>query len=200
MPESTTTQASPLIRIRDLDFAYGRSAAAGSSPDGAFRLRIPRMDVEAGSEVALVGGSGCGKTTLAHLMAGIAQPDSGSIRVDGEELVGKSDRDLRNFRISRIGFIFQEFELLDYLKAEENILLPFLVNGSLTLGKAERHRARELAESVGLKGKLRRRPGRLSQGERQRVAICRALVTRPQLIIADEPTGNLDPQTSDEVM
>ena len=165
MPESTPTSNNPLIQIRDLDFAYGgHEGHEGHEIHGGFRLRIPRMDIDAGSEVALVGGSGCGKTTLAHLIAGIAQPRAGTIRVDGEELTGKSDRELRNFRISRIGFIFQEFELLDYLRAEENILLPFLVNGALTLGKKERLRARKLAESVGLRGKLRRRPGRLSQG------------------------------------
>jgi putative ABC transport system ATP-binding protein len=107
-----------------------------------------------------------------------------------------NDRARRNFRISEIGFIFQEFALLDYLNVEENILLPYYVNKTLTLDHSARDTARDLAGRLGIGDKLRRHPAQLSGGEKQRVAICRALAAQPSLIIADEPTGNLDPENS----
>ncbi len=112
--------------------------------------------------------------------------------------MGDSKR--RDFRISTIGFIFQEFELLDYLRAEENIILPFLINRSLRFDRSIREAACELARVLGIADRLRQFPRQLSQGERQRVAICRALITRPRLIIADEPTGNLDPKNAANVL
>lgn len=180
-----------MIRIRDARFSY---------PQSGFTLRVDSLDVAAGEQAALVGASGCGKTTLAHLIAGIQVAESGSIRVAGKDIDTLSDRERRDFRISNIGFIFQEFELLDYLRAEENILLPFHINRSLPLTSGARERARHLAESVGLADRLRQFPRQLSQGERQRLAICRALVTQPRIVIADEPTGNLDPANSTAVM
>jgi len=182
---------SPDIEISDLTFRYGAHG---------FELGIPRLSVTGGEHVAVVGASGCGKTTLAYLLSGIYVPLSGSVRVGEQCISGMSDVERRNFRISNIGFIFQEFELLEYLCVEENIVLPYFVNSALEFGKAVRERACALAVSVGLGDKLRRYPGELSQGEKQRLAICRALVTDPNIIMADEPTGNLDAGNTDSIM
>lgn len=171
------------VSIADLDFGYER---------GDFRLHVPELTIPVGARAAITGPSGCGKTTLANLISGICVPRSGSVTVCGSPVSGLDDGERRNFRISNVGFIFQEFELLDYLRTEENILLPYLVNHSLELTPQVRATARELAESVGLAHMLKRSPRELSQGERQRVAICRALITQPRLLIADEPTGSLD--------
>jgi ABC-type lipoprotein export system ATPase subunit len=180
-----------MIEINDLEFRYA---------EGEFRLRIPELRVEERSTTALIGPSGSGKTTLLNLVAGIAVPASGRIAVQGTDvgLLGESAR--RAFRIRRIGLVFQEFELLEYLSVLDNILLPFRINPALRLDRAVRERARELAGQVGLADKLRRHPGRLSQGERQRVALCRAVLPEPALILADEPTGNLDPENSERVL
>jgi len=177
-----------MIAISDLHFDY---------PDGAFALEIDALRVERGEKVAFIGPSGSGKTTLVYLVAGILTPRSGRLEVGGEDLTRRSDGWRRDFRIARIGFVFQEFELLDYLSVRENILLPYYVNNSLNLSASVRRTVDALAESMGLAGMLRRRPGTLSQGEKQRVAICRALATSPEILIADEPTGNLDPKTAD---
>lgn len=182
---------SPAVDISELVFRY---EAHG------FELNIPGMAIQEGEQVAMVGASGCGKTTLAYLIAGIYVPLVGRINVTGQPISEMSDVVRRNFRISNIGFIFQEFELLEYLRVEENILLPYFVNASLVLNKAVRGRARSLAEAMGIGDKLERRPGELSQGEKQRLAICRALVTDPKLIMADEPTGNLDAGNTDTTM
>jgi len=179
--------SSSLITIRDLEFSY---------PGSAFKLRVGALDIAQKQRVAFVGGSGCGKTTLAHLIAGIHRAEAGEITVGRHELHQLDDRARRNFRISEIGFIFQEFALLDYLKVEDNILLPYFVNGSLTLTQEVREAAHALAEKLGIGDKLKRHPAQLSGGEKQRVAICRALSAKPSLIIADEPTGNLDPENS----
>ena len=179
------------IQIKDLEFHY---AAHG------FELRIPRLLIGEGEQVAVVGASGCGKTTLAYLISGIYAPSSGSVNIGGQCISQMSDAARRNFRISNIGFIFQEFELLEYLRVEENILLPYWVNSALAFSKSNRQRARSLAQSVGLGDKLHRYPGELSQGEKQRLAICRALVTDPKIIMADEPTGNLDAGNTESIM
>ena len=147
----------------------------------------------------MIGSSGCGKTTLAHLIAGIHRPQRGEIHVGRHALHAMGDRARRNFRISEIGFIFQEFALLDYLNVEENILLPYFVNSSLPLDQAARDAAHGLADRLGIGDKLKRHPAQLSGGEKQRVAICRALAAQPSLIIADEPTGNLDPANAQAV-
>jgi len=173
-----------MIEIRDLRFRYR---------EGGFALAVSELGIAAGERVALVGPSGSGKTTLISLVAGILRPDAGSIRVGDVRLEDRNDRQLREFRISNIGFVFQEFELLDYLCVGENILLPYYLNAALELSPEARRAAESLAAGMGLADKLRRHPATLSQGERQRVAICRALVTAPRLLIADEPTGNLDP-------
>ncbi len=176
-----------MIELESIRFAYR---------GGGFELAIGKLHIQAGERAAIVGVSGSGKTTLASLISGILTVERGRLRVDGVELAGLSDAARRAFRLRRIGFVFQEFELLDYLSVEENVLLPYLLGKGLRLTEDARARAVMLAQSMGLGGKLPRRPGTLSQGERQRVAICRALVTAPALLIADEPTGNLDPEAA----
>lgn len=182
---------SPAIEVSNLVFSYEA---------GGFELKIPSMRIGNGEQVAIVGASGCGKTTFACLMSGIHVPTAGRIDVAGQPISEMRDQARRNFRISNIGFIFQEFELLEYLQVEENILLPYLVNSSLGLDRSVRDRARALAETVGIGDNLRRYPGELSQGEKQRLAVCRALITDPMLIMADEPTGNLDAGNTEAIM
>ena len=180
-----------MIQISDLRFRY---------PQGEFALHVPEFDVEAGERVAIIGPSGCGKTTLLHLVAGIRRAQDGTMRVRGAELSAMEDGARRSFRIANIGMVFQEFELLEYLDVRDNILLPYRINGSLHSTPEVRSRADELAVEMGIGDKLNQPPGRLSQGERQRVAVCRALLSRPDLLLADEPTGNLDPSNKDRVL
>jgi ABC-type lipoprotein export system ATPase subunit len=184
-------QASPVIRVTDLEFRYG---------EGDFRLRIPELHVERGSSAAFIGPSGSGKTTFLHLLAGIALPQSGRIESNGGEVTGLTDGERRDFRIRHVGLVFQEFELLEYLSVLDNILLPYRINPSLHLEPGVRKRAEELAEQVGIGDKLARYPRKLSQGERQRVAVCRAVLPEPVLLFADEPTGNLDPVNAKRVL
>ncbi|RYU61495.1 ATP-binding cassette domain-containing protein [Methylolobus aquaticus] len=173
-----------MIRIDGLVFSY---------PGSGFSLRVPDFAVSHGEKVAIIGASGTGKTTLLKLIAGIVTSQHGQIEVDDRAIHPMSDSERRNFRISRIGFVFQELELLDYLNVFDNILHTYRINHILKLDAEVRHRARALAEDVGLGGKLGRMPRDLSQGERQRAAVCRALLTEPGLLLADEATGNLDP-------
>ena len=180
-----------MIALRGLRFAY---------PDGAFRLSVPALDVAAGERVAVVGPSGSGKTTLLNLVAGILVPASGSVRVGEAELSALGDAARRAFRIQKIGFVFQDFGLIDYLNARDNILHPYRITDALTLDAETRQRAEELAERAGIADKLGRRPRSLSQGEKQRVAICRALLIKPSLVLADEATGNLDPDTKGAIL
>jgi len=181
----------PVIRCKGLEFSY---------ETGDFRLAVPHLEIPPGQRVALVGPSGCGKTTLIHLFAGILKAKKGELDVGGVALSKYSDRDLQDFRIVRLGLIFQQFELLQYLNAFENILLPYRLNPVLELGEEQRERARDLMEEVGLADKMARYPKELSQGERQRVAVCRALITEPALLLCDEPTANLDPANRDRIL
>ena len=180
-----------MITIRDLEFQYG---------SGDFRLRVPHLEVEQASSAAFIGPSGCGKTTLLNLIAGIVAPSSGSVAFDGVEVATLSDAKRRDFRITKIGLVFQEFELLEYLSVLDNILLPYRINPSLRLETPVRERAESLARRVGIGDKLARMATRLSHGEKQRVAVCRALIAEPELILADEPTGNLDPANKNRVL
>ncbi len=141
-----------------------------------------------------------GQSDAAIRVAGIALPANGRIVTDGVEVTGLAESERRSFRITRIGLIFQEFELLDYLSVLDNVLLPYRINPSLQLTEEVRARARNLAEQVGIADKLSRYPRKLSQGERQRVAVCRALLPGPALLLADEPTGNLDPVNAGRVL
>ena len=179
------------IDVRGLDFGY---------PGGEFRLRLGELRVAAGESVAVTGASGCGKTTLIHLLAGILEPRAGRIAVAGLDMTSLAVEDRQDLRALKIGLVFQELELLDYLDVLDNVLLPYRLTPVLELDAAARERALELLARVGLEDKVRRPPGRLSQGERQRVAVCRALVTRPAVVLSDEPTGNLDPRNRDQVI
>ncbi len=161
---------------------------------------MPELRVQCGSKLAVIGPSGSGKTTLLNLIAGIALPLSGRIFTDGVEVSRLGEAARRDFRVRTIGLVFQEFELLEYLNVLDNILLPFRISPALVLDEAVRDRAIDLARGVGVGDKLRRRSTRLSQGERQRVGVCRALLTRPKLVLADEPTGNLDPANKGRVL
>ena len=172
-----------MIGIQELEFRYR---------EGEFTLRVPELSIDPGSAVAVIGPSGSGKTTLLHLIAGIVPPRSGRITVDGVEVPALSPTARRDFRIRTIGLVFQEFELLEYLSVLDNVLLPYRISPALVLGPSVRGRARELVEQVGMGDKLGRLANRLSHGEKQRVAICRAVLPGPQLVLADEPTGNLD--------
>lgn len=168
-------------------------------PGGGFELAPPDLLLEQGEQVALVGPSGCGKSTAIHLAAGLLQPDAGRVLTLGEEL-GRLDEDgRRRLRLERVGLVFQEFELLDYLDARENVLVPHLLAGG-SPSAAERSRADELLATLGVAHVAGQRPGALSRGERQRVAVARALVRRPGLVLADEPTASLDPQRAREVL
>jgi putative ABC transport system ATP-binding protein len=180
-----------MLDLSDLHFQYG---------DAGFALHIDELRVRAGESVALVGPSGSGKTTLLHLVAGILTPDAGRICVDGEDVSALDAAARRAFRVQRIGLVFQEFELLEYLSVLDNVLLPYRIHPALRLDARVRERARALIERLGIGDKIRRAPKSLSQGERQRAAVCRALVTGPSLVLADEPTGNLDPANKERVL
>jgi putative ABC transport system ATP-binding protein len=178
-----------MIRIEQLRFAY---------PADTFVLRVDRLEVAAGECVALIGPSGCGKTTLMNLISGILVPDAGRIQIDGVALSQEGLASRQAFRLGRVGLVPQNFELLDYLTVRENILLPFRL-GSVG-GTDREERCVALAERAGISAHLAKFPGQLSQGERQRAALCRGLVTSPRLILADEPTGNLDPENQDRIV
>jgi putative ABC transport system ATP-binding protein len=179
-----------MITIKAAEFAY---------PDRLFSITINHLHIAAGSRIALVGPSGSGKSTLMGILAGIHVPHTGLVEVRGESLQDKSDAWRRRFRLRNIGMVFQEFALLPYLKVYDNIRLPVLADRSLRRDEAYR-RCDALLESVGLAGCGNRWPDRLSHGQRQRVAICRALFTSPGLVLADEPTGNLDSVNTSKVM
>jgi len=174
-----------MINIHALEFHYRY---------GEFRLRVPEFTVAKSEKVAVIGPSGSGKTTLLNLIAGIFTPVSGTASVDNTEVSTLNDAQRRDFRITNIGFVFQDFELLDYLNVLDNILHPYRITRVLTLDRSARERAVRLAERMGIDDKLRRFADDLSQGEKQRAAICRALLPHPKLILADEATGNLDPE------
>ncbi|MHC4942052.1 MAG: ABC transporter ATP-binding protein [Planctomycetota bacterium] len=180
-----------MIHVKGLDFSYLK---------GEFRLEVPELSIAQGQKAAVIGPSGSGKTTLLHLLAGIIVPQAGSVTIQDVELSGLSDIARRDFRISRIGLVFQEFELLEYLDVLDNILLPYRITGALDLNREVRERAAELAAQVGIGDKLRRNILKLSQGEKQRVAVCRALLPDPPLLFTDEPTGNLDPGNKGRVL
>jgi putative ABC transport system ATP-binding protein len=180
----------PIIRIAGLWKRY-----PGEGPDGAAALRGVDLEVKPGEILALLGKSGSGKTTLLNLIAGIDRPTSGRVDVEGRDLAALGESGRTEWRRRRLGFVFQFFNLLPTLTAFENVYL------SLELaGRPDRGLAEEALRDVGLEGKGRRYPHELSGGEQQRVAIARAIVKRPALILADEPTGNLDTHTGELVL
>ena len=187
------TETTPAaVEIRDCRLRLGYSGA------DAVEFHLKSFRVESGEQVALTGPSGCGKSTLLNLVAGLRRPDAGSISVQGTELGRLPPAKLDTFRGRTLGFVFQSFNLLDSFTALENVMIGMRFGRANP--RAERHaRAAALLERVGLQRRLHSRPARLSVGERQRVAIARAIANRPALLLADEPTGALDPATAADV-
>jgi putative ABC transport system ATP-binding protein len=190
-PYELDSPAGPaVVEARALRRVYGEGDAAVEA------LRGVDVDVHEGEMSAVMGPSGSGKSTLMHILAGLDRPTDGTVTVDGVELGGLSDRALTLLRREKVGFVFQFFNLLPMLTAEENVLLPLSLAGA----KPDREWVETLLDGVGIADRRRHRPSELSGGQQQRVAIARALVTRPRIVFADEPTGNLDSQTSGEVL
>jgi lipoprotein-releasing system ATP-binding protein len=182
----------PVLRLSGLTKAYKRG-----TPGEVRVLRGADLELSRGETVALVAPSGAGKSTLLHIAGLLDTPDSGRVEIGGKDLTGKSDRVRTRTRRAEVGFIYQFHHLLPEFTALENIVLPQLANGARQ-GAAEQ-RGRDLLARVGLTERADHRPAALSGGEQQRVAFCRALANQPGLLLADEPTGNLDPETSDRV-
>jgi ABC-type lipoprotein export system ATPase subunit len=180
-----------LVTARELVKSFGDGRAARRVLDGA------DLHVDAGELVAVVGPSGCGKSTLLHLLGGLDRPDSGSIELGAQKLEAASERSLTELRRRHVGFVFQFFHLIPELTGEENVLLPTRLRSNGSGGAEE---ARRLIAELGLEDAATRRPSQLSGGEQQRLSIARALVNDPQLLLADEPTGNLDEQSGHHVL
>ncbi len=180
----------PIVSCSDLRRVYGEGEAA------VHALRGVTLEFPAGQFTAIMGPSGSGKSTLMHLLAGLDTPSGGSVTVDGREIGGLGDRALTALRRDRLGFVFQSFNLVPVLTAEENILLPLTLAGR----KVDKEWLDRLIAAVGLGDRLDHRPAELSGGQQQRVAVARALVHRPAVVFADEPTGNLDTHSSEEVL
>ena len=155
------------------------------------------FEVQAGEVVAIMGASGAGKSTLLQILGTLLTPDSGSLTIDGTDILSLGERALSQFRNRRIGFVFQAHHLLPEFTAEENVTIPMLIGGQAQA--SARARARELLALVGLQERLSHKPSQLSGGEQQRVAIARALANNPAILFADEPTGNLDSRTKEEI-
>ncbi|HYX78162.1 MAG TPA: ABC transporter ATP-binding protein [Solirubrobacterales bacterium] len=180
------------LQTRDLTRVYGKGETAVRALDGV-TLEVPR-----GEMVAIMGPSGSGKSTLLHLLGALDTPTSGEIQVGGRRYDGLGDAELTRLRRERIGFVFQFFNLLPALTAEENVLLPALIAGRRD--EDTRRRARRLLRRVGLGKRAAHLPAELSGGEQQRVSIARALLTEPEIVLADEPTGNLDTRSSLQIL
>ena len=180
-----------MIHVESLNYAY---------PEGEFHLSVPLLEIERGEKIAVIGPSGSGKTTMLNLISGILPAESGVVRIGDVDVGALTDAQRRDLRITRIGFVFQDFELMDYLNVRDNILHPYRITSRLKLDVEVKHKARELAHKMGIGDKLRRYPDELSQGEKQRAAICRALLTKPDLVLADEATGNLDPENKIKIL
>jgi putative ABC transport system ATP-binding protein len=156
------------------------------------------LEIDDGEFVAIMGPSGSGKSTLANVIGGLDTPKSGSVLVDGQEINRLNDRELSNYRNKKIGFVFQSFNLLPTYTALENVMIPLILSGESA--KVRKQKAYDCLKDVGLEARTGHKPNELSGGERQRVSIARALVNDPQIIIADEPTGNLDSKKSIEIV
>ncbi|WP_425827145.1 ABC transporter ATP-binding protein [Streptomyces fractus] len=191
-PEAPAAAGTPglAVELRGVRRHYGRGAAAVHALAGV-DLALPR-----GTFTAVMGPSGSGKSTFLQCAAGLDRPSAGSVRLGGTEITGMSENSLTELRRSRLGFVFQAFNLLPSLTVEQNVLLPMRLAGR----RQDRRRASAMLAQVGLADKARRRPGELSGGQQQRVAVARALVTSPDVVFADEPTGALDTGTAAEVL
>lgn len=186
----TSQQAAVMVAARDVSRRYGEGDAAVDA------LANVSVDFLCSQFSAIMGPSGSGKSTLMHCLAGLDTPTSGSVEIDGTEITRLDDADLTELRRAKVGFIFQAFNLLPVLTAEENIVLPLTIAGR----DVDREWVEHLIRVVGLEDRRTHRPSELSGGQQQRVAIARALVTRPAVVFADEPTGNLDSSASADVM
>jgi putative ABC transport system ATP-binding protein len=179
-----------VVVAKDVARRYGEGDTAVDA------LRGVSLDVSRGQMTTVMGPSGSGKSTLMHILAGLDKPTTGSVQIDGTEITTLDDTDLTKLRREHIGFIFQFFNLLPMLSAEENIVLPLTIAGE----KPDKAWLEQLVDSVGLKDRKTHRPAELSGGQQQRVAIARALVSKPTVVFADEPTGNLDSKTGGEIL
>lgn len=179
------------IEVRQAVFCY---------PARGFTLRVPELHLPSGGDILLTGPSGCGKSTLLRLLAGLHRPQEGAVLVDGRDMRGWSAGEVRRWRADRVGFVFQDFRLLPYLNVGENIRLPYRLNPRRRWTSTESQTLDDMLERAGLAGSRRRPVGTLSEGEKQRVAVCRALLSNPGLVLADEPTGNLDAANRDRII
>jgi putative ABC transport system ATP-binding protein len=182
--------AGPVVSATNLTRRYGEGETAVDA------LRGVSLDVPKGQLTAVMGPSGSGKSTLMHILAGLDKPTSGAVEIAGTEISKLSDSELTKLRRKHIGFIFQFFNLLPMLTAEENVVLPLSLAGE----KPDKAWVDDLMQKIGLSDRRKHRPSELSGGQQQRVAIGRALVSRPSIVFADEPTGNLDSKTSGEIL
>jgi ABC-type lipoprotein export system ATPase subunit len=182
----------PVLRTQGLEKEYGRGPGLVHALDGV------ELEVIAGETLAVMGPSGCGKSTLLHVLGGLERPSAGEVWLDGRRIDQLSEKALARLRRHTIGFVFQAFHLLDELTAAENVELPALLAGRSP--RAARRRAAELLDEVGLTDRVKHLPSALSGGERQRVAIARALSNEPLVVLADEPTGNLDSAATLDVL
>jgi putative ABC transport system ATP-binding protein len=188
--QNTSSGLENIVEARDLTRRFGEGEAAVNALAGV------TVDFPSGRFAAIMGPSGSGKSTLLHVLAGLDRPTSGTVRVAGVDLTELNDKELTQLRRERIGFIFQTFNLLPVLDAEENILLPLSIAGR----KPDRDWFDRLIDTVGIRDRLSHRPAELSGGQQQRVAVARALITRPSVVFADEPSGNLDSKSSGDVL
>ena len=179
-----------ILETKDLRKFYGSGDTQVKALDGV------DLSVENGEFVAIVGTSGSGKSTLLHMLGGLDRPTSGAVLVDGKDIFSLKDEELTIFRRRKIGFVFQSYNLVPVQSVYENIVLPIQLDG----GKVDQSYVNQVIEALGLEQKLQNLPSQLSGGQQQRVAIARALATKPAIILADEPTGNLDSKTSQDVL
>jgi putative ABC transport system ATP-binding protein len=179
-----------IVTAADVRRRYGEGDAAVDALAGV------SVGFERGHFSAIMGPSGSGKSTLMHILAGLDRPTTGTVTLDGDEITGLDDKDLTRLRRDKLGFVFQFFNLIPVLTAEENVLLPLSIAGR----KPDAEWVERLIETVGLADRRTHRPAELSGGQQQRVAVARALVSRPAVVFADEPTGNLDSKASEEVL
>jgi putative ABC transport system ATP-binding protein len=182
-------QTDTAVSAVDISKTYGEGEAAVRA------LCDVSLDVAAGEFLAVMGPSGSGKSTLMHLLAGLDRPTEGSVYIEGDDVTKMKDKELTVLRRRRVGFIFQAFNLIPQLSAEENIVLPLTLGGQKANGNLE-----TLLDQVGLADRRKHKPTELSGGQQQRVAVARALVTEPAVVFADEPTGNLDSKASDDIL
>jgi putative ABC transport system ATP-binding protein len=181
-----------MIEINNLVFSFPQS--------NSFSLRIPHLFIDKGEQCCIIGPSGSGKTTLINLISGICKPTQGKIKIGDLDITVKNDKPLREFRLKNIGFVFQDFCLLDYCTVRDNIILPFYLCQELFFDRIANQRLNTLLQILDISHKKNSAVQHLSQGEKQRVSIARALITQPRVMLCDEATGNLDPVAAHNVL